>query len=1050
MKTTLPILCGLLILTPVTLAGNDSIRCEIELNSPQDDAVCAVLMPDRIASKLKNRTMLASDSNSVMPFDICDTLGGNILLFQPGLTSQTKAEYAFTADAPAQKPAKTDLTVTADDKHIIVKNAYFTVWHPKRGGGGFPARIKFEKSGFLEEGLVFEDWVRNSRENITNRARTDAASTTRLVHQSPLGVLLEVSVTFKGTSRQVKGTYQYLYTFASPIVRVWCLLEQDEIHQWNDVRVFVPGKKDFTYQAAVIGSPAGRIAMHPPGHTHKGSINGSDYALMENTEAAIGISSGLGAVAYDNGGDGYYYYVRPSQTLFSTRDHLLAAEMYLGPYQENPDVYTAWFTGRCRLLKSSLQEQDEATDTVVLEDEALKLQFAGGEEGFACIGADNKITGDSFMGVSPRSSGLWALQFKDANGNVKTLTAKDPCVRSIKQMTESGKGVIISWKGLSLDGRSRDVDVEVRVALTSPGRSEWTISLTNRSKRYGLTSYEFPRLSRVAPSGACDLVVPGGCWGARLVRNNRTGHTKSYPNVGCPMQFWAFLTQHGGLYLATEDPNSKIKVFNVSPGNDFTVLTWAEDMARPRKTRTLGYPFVLQAFKGDWWRAADIYRQWAIQQKWCSSGPLASRSDQGGLLADVGIWIRWWQGTQPAEVMDEIVARCRKAFDVPLAFHWYRTYTHNFDWGYPHYPPKPGVAERMRQYNDAGTIMMSYINGRLWDTAEKSFSAARPWACLTANGDLYRESYPKSSVLSVMCPYTKHWHEAIASVVEDQVEEFGASIFYLDQIGAAEAAMCFNPDHGHPVGGGSWWTDGYRTMLARLKSINDIDGRPISLTTENFAEPYLDTVDGFLMTRTRSGEDLPATPAIYGGYGVFFGIHQGENDNLDSFVALHGRDFLWGCQPGWINGWIATSKHAAKAAYLESVAKYRLSMKKFLVFGRLVGQARISPEPDKIRRTCTVSTAFVLETPAVGAYVWKAQDGALGLVCANLTQQDHEVTVEFSAQQVGYPGLTKFSCTEIDAEGNRQPLGDIQGSEVSLQIKLNSNGIKAFELLPLE
>src|SRR5690606_9971274 len=100
----------------------------------------------------------------------------------------------------------------------------------------------------------------------------------------------------------------------------------------------------------------------------------------------------------------------------------------------------------------------------------------------------------------------------------------------------------------------------------------------------------------------------------------------------------------------------------------------------------------------------------------------------------------------PIETIDPILDKIPEVFGVPMALHWYGTYTHNFNYGFPHYPPLEGVAERFRRANASGLVAMSYINGRLWDSCEKSFEQARPFACETLEGNIYRETYGKSSV----------------------------------------------------------------------------------------------------------------------------------------------------------------------------------------------------------------------------------------------------------------------------------------------------------------
>ncbi len=66
-------------------------------------------------------------------------------------------------------------------------------------------------------------------------------------------------------------------------------------------------------------------------------------------------------------------------------------------------------------------------------------------------------------------------------------------------------------------------------------------------------------------------------------------------------------------------------------------LTPGIDFASP-------YPIVLGAYHGDWWDAARMYREWALQQKWCAKGPLETREDVPDWIRDCDVWLRGMPG----------------------------------------------------------------------------------------------------------------------------------------------------------------------------------------------------------------------------------------------------------------------------------------------------------------------------------------------------------------------------------------------------------------------
>jgi hypothetical protein len=63
---------------------------------------------------------------------------------------------------------------------------------------------------------------------------------------------------------------------------------------------------------------------------------------------------------------------------------------------------------------------------------------------------------------------------------------------------------------------------------------------------------------------------------------------------------------------------------------------------------TIPYEVVLQAFHGGWWDAAQIYREWALNNAtWARKGNLTTRTDVPAWLLRTPLWIRL-SGNDPA------------------------------------------------------------------------------------------------------------------------------------------------------------------------------------------------------------------------------------------------------------------------------------------------------------------------------------------------------------------------------------------------------------------
>ena len=103
-----------------------------------------------------------------------------------------------------------------------------------------------------------------------------------------------------------------------------------------------------------------------------------------------------------------------------------------------------------------------------------------------------------------------------------------------------------------------------------------------------------------------------------------------YP--GLALQFVAYYSDWGGLYLAAEDGAGYLKKFEMDGGSgnglSCSIMHLVPDPDVPVQIYSHPYQIVLAAFQGDWQDAADLYKPWAEQQRWCrTNGRLSDRND---------------------------------------------------------------------------------------------------------------------------------------------------------------------------------------------------------------------------------------------------------------------------------------------------------------------------------------------------------------------------------------------------------------------------------------
>jgi hypothetical protein len=505
----------------------------------------------------------------------------------------------------------------------------------------------------------------------------------------------------------------------------------------------------------------------------------------------------------------------------------------------------------------------------------------------------------------------------------------------------------------------------------------------------------------------------------------------------------AFNLGPSGLYLGAHDDAARTKRLAISPEQDASFVTLAEDAGQPRASVAAPFPVVVAACEGDWWQAAKRYRQWATGQTWARKGWIRDRPDVPAIMKDLGLW--WLGGNDPAQA-GPMMRRAAEACPLPIGLHWYTWHVIPFDNSYPEYfPTKPGFAEVVRELTGLGQVIMPYINGRLWDRDIPSFERGIAGACKQAGGQVYVEEYGSGRKLCPMCPTTALWQDTMAEVCQRLMTECGVNAIYLDQIGAAAPAPCFDPGHGHPLGGGRHWVDGYRVLLDRIKAEAVRHG--VGLTTENTAEPYMDNIDAYLAWNPRYDTDVPLLPAVYSGYTVYFTSPQEATDDLNAFAMAQGRDFLWGCQLGWNGDWLLAPEHRAKLAFELELCRMRLAGKEFMVFGEVLDEIRPLSLVPRLTTVWNRTSRHPASLPGIQGTLWRARDGRLAVFLVNYGDRPGAVTYEVEPGRWGLASTAGWLVQRLTPQG-MAPWQRVPGAVLRRDEVLEGREVRALVISP--
>jgi len=229
-----------------------------------------------------------------------------------------------------------------------------------------------------------------------------------------------------------------------------------------------------------------------------------------------------------------------------------------------------------------------------------------------------------FIKRTEDKSPLFTIRFRNEKGehtDISSLMADGFSYRNHEG--EGGKEIELSYSNFSI------IELSVKVYIRLPDDepfSYWKLSLENKSELY-VDWIDFPAVTvpndLVANGGKSRILWPGmeGC----LVED-ASFRDKSfvkyapveYPNKGwegyypgpCPVQMMAYYNDQGGLYLAAHDKEHNVKAIEFVPEQNGIKLEYKLFPGAVTGAFKMSYEMVIGVFEGDWYNAADIYRNW--------------------------------------------------------------------------------------------------------------------------------------------------------------------------------------------------------------------------------------------------------------------------------------------------------------------------------------------------------------------------------------------------------------------------------------------------------
>ena len=684
-------------------------------------------------------------------------------------------------------------------------------------------------------------------------------------------------------------------------------------------------------------------------------------------------------------------------------------------------------------------------------------------------------------------------QMEGDDFTVGSRAGKDASWR--REGTDAESVLHLEWKQIDVreDKAAMDVEVTVRLRAGDP-LSYWRINVRNRGRNYGIARVRLPLLT-LAPIGKPEdnsFLYPR--YRGDLIDKpfERRDIEAFYPH-NFNMQFQALYNRErgGGVFLGTRDPAANFMCVDIAHRD--SGVTWRLSHFPPNITFAgedfaLPYDCVVGPFRGDWFDACQIYREWAVKQFWCRKGTLAAREDipawykESPLIfyTDLGDSA---QGTHSLDENQRIAADHFReflkwtglrlpanwyeyqtgpvgvtAYDIPTSVYrrprlgrWAGFSVMNLGGGnYPRMPALSGLAADCKRLREEGGMVCPYIGLELFDPgpAENSPYAAegKPHMVRDLYGAIRRWSAEASWQACVATPW---WRERLRETCVLMMERENVSGFYLDVMQGC-GLPCYWTPHGHSAAGGDSMTRGMHELVETIADAVKAKDPEAITTGENASENMIDVTDGILQVALSPENTAPIFAAVYQDYITRYGLEISVGKG-DAFFIECASLFVEGAQIGRLRLRPRSSalsfqepEHKEMLDFLGRMVDYykQDDAKSFLAYGRLMRPIEFrEPSPMPMLRYQRRG-----RFPVIMSGVFRSESGQLGVFVVNAGSKNQQFKAELDLAGYGFPPATPVDVDAVATDGtSRRVFRGAQGI-VSLEGALAGHGVTMFRI----
>ena len=708
---------------------------------------------------------------------------------------------------------------------------------------------------------------------------------------------------------------------------------------------------------------------------------------------------------------------------------------------------------------------DQAATTVTCGTGQLKITLSNSGSGVSVQSIQNGATE-----ILNNNSELFSLDIRTiANSALTTISSTANWGTAGITLSNGNNDCTITLSNPNLANVPASL-VATATIHTNGSKSEWDLSVTGVGANHSFMDASFPHLNILGNGG--QFLTPQ--FSGQLFAdpaNAGINYSGFYPRGnGTNMQFMAYYGAGSDIYFGFHDPTAAYKRFLARDENGGVNV----ECQLPIPDKTLAendwdFPghFELDLFSGDWYGAAMIYKDWASNNADYWPTNTAARAARQAEIGKIGVWfndIGYYQGQ--ARTAAQIQSGTQICIDempagIPIGTHLYSWNGKPMDKDFPELFPSviDGIETSIETLQNHGATIMPYFNGYLYDQGIDSYAGTGlPNIAQSITGGAYTQT-PANDIMSIMCPATTTWQDILEGAASDVSTILNTECIYLDQVSAAAGQQCYNPNHGHTLGGGTYWRDGYKIALQHIHA-NANTSAGFFVTTEGACDYLLDEVDGCLVDPWDHGHLVPAYPAIYSGRVQLFGTSVGTNYTSDAFYTQLSQSFSFGIQPGRLTTWIMndanTNSQAEAKPFVIQLGTMRYKLREFMSFGEMHYPPAVTPITPNVIPTITSDWddgggTRMVTISSLQSSLWQKGD-SIAFVFVNASRTEDILNFDFDVigSQYGLAGDLLVREVTQNSDGTYATVNNSFTQNVTLgALEIKAYIIKAANPLPI-